>query len=169
VFGRDRCHDAPCGVGNRDAKWVRNFLSSGKGACERDARSAMRFVLPATWKAASGDAWQASMRNASARIRCAAVFALDASRREVHATVGVLSQPDATCACWRFAMFSRTIQCISSPAISRSEFVIVPVGLVWDTNCCCILWGNCIRHTIGGRFRSPPNHTPPAPSFEASQ
>jgi len=169
VFSRNRCHNAPCGVRNRDANWVRNFLSLGKGVCEWEARSAMQFVSPATWKAASGEAWQASMHRARAWIKYAAVFALDASRREVQATVGVLSQPDATCACWRFAMFSRTIQCISSPTISKSKFVIVPVGFFWDTNCCCSLWGNQIHHTIGGRFQSPPNHTPPAPSFEASQ
>jgi len=109
------------------------------------------------------------MRRASARIRCAAVVALDARRRDVHATVGVLSQPDATCACCRFATFSSTSQCMRSPAISRSEFVIVPVGFFWDTSWACIVCGNLMRHTIGGRLRFSQNHTPPAPSLDASQ
>jgi len=169
VFGRNRCHDAPCGDGNRDAKWVRNFVSSGKGAWDRDARSAMRFVAPAMWKAASGEDWHANIRSARARIKCAAVFAFDARRREVRATVGVLSQPEATWACSRLATFSRTSQCMSSPAISRSEFVMDPEGFFCDTSCVCMAWGKRMRHTIGRRFWFAPNHTPPAPNLDASQ
>jgi len=109
------------------------------------------------------------MCRASVHIRCAAVVALDARSCDVHVTIGVLLQPDATCVCCRFATFSSTSQCMSSPAISRSEFVIVPVGFFWDTSLVCIECGNLMRHMIGGRLRFSPNHTPPVPSLDVLQ
>jgi len=95
LLGRNRFQKMPCGSGNVRAKWVRNVLSLGNVLRERDAMSAMRFVLPGKWNAVSGDAWHASMWRASTQIRCATVGAFVASSHVVHATVGVLSHPVA--------------------------------------------------------------------------
>ena len=70
-------------------------------------------------------------------------------RRFAHATVGVLSQYIPMLACLRDvgAIDSRTSQVSSSPAISRSLIVIVPLGLESEMNNCCMSSGHSRRHT----------------------
>jgi len=109
------------------------------------------------------------MRKARIRRRWAATVDLVESSQVAHATVGELSQPAATWACARSATCSRMSQWHNKPAISRSELVSVPVGLSSDTRRHCISGGKGSRQTIGGRYRVPPNHTPPAPCLDASQ
>jgi hypothetical protein len=55
------------------------------------------------------------------------------------------------------------------PAISKSEFVIVPLGFWKEITLVLMSTGHSTRHTIGERYREPESHTPPAPNLEASQ
>jgi hypothetical protein len=99
----------------------------------RDAVSAIVFLMPAMETDTRGDASLAWMRRASARVRRPATLDLDELSLLVQLTVGVLSHHAATWT-WRSATTcSRTRKCNSMPAISRSEFVIVPVGFWKDT------------------------------------
>jgi hypothetical protein len=87
----------------------------------------------------------------------------------VQLTVGVLSHHAATCTCLRQTRCSNTRKCNSMAAISRSELVMVPVGLLDETTMARMSSGHSTRHTTGGSKRVPDNHTPPAPNLEASQ
>ena len=136
---------------------------------ERDAKSAIVFSTPGMCCVVSGDAWHSSMRNASVRSSFAAIGAFVERSRDAHATVGVLSHQQATCVCARSANCSNTSHWRSSPAISRSEFVIFPCGFASDTMSCWISVGKGTLQTIGGSALFRPNHTPPAPCLEASQ
>jgi hypothetical protein len=137
---------------------------------ERDAMSAMVLSIPAMDTHSSGLVRCRCCRSANARSRCPAITDLDEWRRAHHATVGVLSQNSPTWQCWRLigATHSSTSQARSSPAISRSEFVIVPFGLLEDTTFLVMSGGKAIRHTIGLMCVVPLNHTPPAPKAHAS-
>ena len=55
------------------------------------------------------------------------------------------------------------------PAISKSEFVIVPSGFWKEITLAWMSAGHSTRQTIGERYREPDSHTPPAPNLEASQ
>ena len=65
------------------------------------------------------------------------------------------------------AIFSRTSQARSSPAISRSEFDIDPF-LLTLLILFCMSCGHFKRHTVGWSCVDPPNQTPPAPVLHAS-
>jgi hypothetical protein len=54
------------------------------------------------------------------------------------------------------------------PAISRSEFVIVPVGLSNKTTCDRMSSGHCQQNSIGVHAESSPKITPPTPWLDAS-
>jgi hypothetical protein len=89
----------------------------------------------------------------------------------VHVTAGELSLPMAVwVACIAGPMWaSSTVSCSNTPAISRSEFVIVPPGFESETTESVTSLGHWTRHTIGWSSRWPPNQTPPAPQALASQ
>jgi len=161
--------DASCGNGNIELKCVRNAWLSGCDVVDCDTKSAIHFVSPGIWKVASNDASPASIHSAKALSRCAAIEAFVASRRDDHATVGVLSHPIATWVWATSAMTSSTSHWHSIPAISKSEFVSWPVGLDSDTIACWMSSGKVILHTIGGSGLLIPNHTLLAPIFDASQ
>jgi len=158
-----------CGNGNIELKCVRNVRLSGYVGVDCDATSAMRFISPGMWNVAKGDASPASMRNARALNRCAAIGAFVANKCDDHATVGVLSHPIAMWVCATSAITSSTSHWHSIPAISKSEFESHPVGFDSDTTACWMSGGKVIRHTIGGSGFLIPNHTPPAPVLDASQ
>ena len=86
-----------------------------------------------------------------------------------HDTDGLLSLRSRMCLCFKSpTMCSTMSQRRTRPAISKSEFVILPVGLLsvwsWDV----MLAGHLNRKTVGGHPLFMPNTTPPTPSPEAS-
>jgi hypothetical protein len=84
----------------------------------------------------------------------------------VHNTAGKLSQPIVVWAptiATGLRAASRTVSCSSTPAISRSELVRCPSGLVVDTTASVTSLGNWTRHTMGSRRCIQPNHPPQAP------
>ena len=84
-------------------------------------------------------------------------------------TDGELSLKSAMCLWQRsFAVPSMHSQRRRYPAISRSEFVILPLGLSKDTTSFRISSGHCKRNTVGGISESSPMTTPPTPWLEAS-
>ena len=107
---------------------------------------------------------------ASARSRCPAMIDLEDRSLSVHATVGVLSQKMPTWQYWSEcgAMCSSTSQAKRTPAISRSEFVILPLGFDVDTRFLMMSGGKAILQTIGFMCEEPLNHTLPAPKAHAS-
>lgn len=135
----------------------------------RDAVSAIMFRTPAMDQVWRGDAWFVCSLIASARTSLAATIDLDELSLLAQLTVGVLSHQAAACANCIGAMCSRTKNWPSSPAISRLEFVMLPCGFKNVTTRACISGGNSSRQTVSGRDLFPDIHTPPAPSFDASQ
>ena len=63
---------------------------------------------------------------------------------------------------------SRTSHCNRTAAISRSELVILPLGLSSLTAYLVIYYGNCTNQTILGYDPVAIIHTPPAPDAYAS-
>ncbi len=170
AFGRwHKVQEASCEIGKRFWNSVRNARCSGKETNDLDAKSAMTFNSPATCCVVMGEALQSSIRKASTRKIRAAFVAFVDRRRDAHATVGVLSHQHATCECAKSAILSRTNQCNNKPVISKSEFDIFPVLFASETMSFWISRGNTTRHTSGGSALFKPNHTPPAPSLDASQ
>lgn len=55
-----------------------------------------------------------------------------------------------------------------SPAISTSEFVMVPCGFDSDTIAFVISGGHCTQNTVGGTATFSPMIMPPAPNGDAS-
>ena len=137
---------------------------------EREAMSAISFAIPAMDWMMSGEALFARRRmDNAATIRCATFDLVDLSLL-VQPTVGVLSDHAAMCSCLsESTICSRTNQCRRRAAISRSEFVIPPVGFAAEQNSSCTVVGHSMRQTVGCRYLVPLNHTPPAPLLAASQ
>jgi hypothetical protein len=57
---------------------------------------------------------------------------------------------------------------ISNPAISKSEFVIVPEGFACDTIALVTLLGHAKQNTVGEHVESSPMIIPPMPWLDAS-
>ena len=116
---------------------------------ERDGRSAIKLVIPATWVVRSGAASVTRWRMASARIN----FPATVERLEVsfvaQDTVGVLSEKIAIVLCRSDPRHSRMSHASNSPPISRSEFVREPLGFVTDVSWFLISGGHCNRQTVG--------------------
>ena len=108
-------------------------------------------------------------RRARALRRWPAMMDLDALSLVAQATVGVLSQNKAMCLCFKVvgAICSRTSHASRSPAISKSEFEMVPFLLAFIM-VALISAGHSSLHTVGSRGVVPPSHTPPAPVLQAS-
>jgi len=114
---------------------------------------------PSCWCLLLHVAWLMEMHGSAAfgvwEFRVVALLSLPwlrAASLDAHATVGVLSHQQATCACVRSVHSSRTIQCSNKPIISRSKFEMEPLGL----SCVMVgFWtsgGNSTLHTMGGSF-----------------
>jgi hypothetical protein len=65
-------------------------------------------------------------------------------------------------------MVSSTSHVSSSPAISKSLMVMVPVGLDCEMRLSCMSWGHSRRQTCGVMECVPGSQTPPTPVFDAS-
>jgi len=154
--------------GNRNQVWnsVRKFFVSRNFWNAQDAKSAMPFFMPTMCKVVSGDAWHVLILTANILNSCAALTAFVDSNLEAHATIGVLSHQHATCVWAKLAKFSNTSQCKIKPSIWRSKFEMVPLELSYDTICAWISFGSLTHQTIGGKWHSKPNQTPPAPFLD---
>jgi hypothetical protein len=84
----------------------------------------------------------------------------------VHATVGVLSDQTPARTNRRSTSCCRAIWWRGTAAISRSELVRVPRGLVLETIWLVMVAEKGTRHTSGRRSRSPLIHTPLAPAAQ---
>lgn len=136
---------------------------------ERDGRSLMRLRSPGMWSSVSGDTCLSFRQRARARRSCDATFDPLAAIHRTQCTVGELLLKSAMCAPgsnWQTS--SITSQRRRKPAISRLEFVIVPVGLSVDTSACLISSGHSALNTVGVHLFASLIITPPTPCFEAS-
>ena len=136
---------------------------------ERDGMSVIAFSMPGMWRGVSGDVLASCRRSASARRSCIATDDCFEAIRVTHETVGWLSLKRATCAPSSSGqMASIASHSNSKPAISKSLFVNVPVGLVVETIAAVISAGHCIRNTVSGTGLFSPIMTPPTPAPDAS-
>ncbi len=108
-------------------------------------------------------------RSARAWIRCSATKDRLEARRVTHPMVGKLSLNSVR----RFSRRGPHTSSIAShsmrsPANSRSEFVMVPLGFLRDTTLVLIVFGHCHWKTIGVHADSSPKITPPTPWLDAS-
>jgi len=83
--------------------------------------------------------------------------------------VGVLSQPIAMWLCCRSTRHLSTSHCPNSPAISRSEFVIMPIGFFLEQMFSWMEVGNVMHHMMAGSCLLLPSQMPPAPCLDALQ
>jgi len=84
------------------------------------------------------------------------------ARRLTQPIDGELSPSIAMCFSWRGLHTPSIVSHNSNrPAISRSEFVMVPLGFSNDTNCEQMSSGHCHQKTVGVHADSLPNTTPP--------
>ena len=136
---------------------------------DRDGISASALSSPAMCKVVRGETRLRWMRNASARTNCIARTECFAASRCTQWTVGELSLKSATWLCasgWH--MSSIISHSIRSPAISRSELVIIPFGFVADTMLRETSSGHFRRNTVGVTGMFSPTMTPPNPWPDAS-
>ncbi len=109
-------------------------------------------------------------QSASAATKFAATMECRDASRVTQLTVGVLSLNSTIFFSFNLHInSSMTKNTNSSPAISRSEFVIVPFGLLSDFTFSVISLGHCSRTTVGGHSLFSPTITPPKPKDDASQ
>ena len=129
----------------------------------------MLFLTPARCTTSTGaaDALRCIMPNPLNSLPAVGPFDLSAIRFD-HATVGVLSEKTREDRCVISVCCSSTLNCNSTAACSRSEFVIDPLGFFSDTTCDTTSAGKSIFHTRGAMSLAPENHTPPAPVVHAS-
>ena len=136
---------------------------------DRDGMSDIAFCIPAIWSGVRGEARVTCRRSASARSSCIAIGDFFEAIRSTHDTVGVLSLYKAT---WHPSRSGHIASIAShrskSPAISRSLFVRVPVGLASEITAAVMSGGHCTLNTVSGTFLFSPIMTPPAPKDDAS-
>jgi hypothetical protein len=82
--------------------------------------------------------------------------------------VGKLSLSKVTRFSRRLSQPSITNHSITSPAISKSELVSLPVGLFRDMMSCFMSSGHSQQNTTGVHVEISPSTTPPAPCPDAS-
>jgi hypothetical protein len=102
-------------------------------------------------------------------MRCLAIKDCFKARHVTHPMVGELSLNNVI----RFSLRGPHSSSIashsrSSPANSRSEFVMVPFKFLSNTTLVLIVSGHCHRKTVGVHAKSSPKITPPMPWLDAS-
>ena len=136
---------------------------------DRDGMSVMELSTPAIWSGVRGEAFASCSRSASARTSWIATLECLAARRCTQWTVGELSLNNATCAFFNTGQtVSMTSHNIRRPAISRSEFVMVPRGFLSVTMLDVMSSGHWRQKTVGVTPLFSPRITPPRPDPEAS-
>ncbi len=129
-----------------------------------EGTSEMAFCFPSIWRAVMGHVFLAFNRSARAWTRCSAMRDRRDANRITQDTKGELSLNRAT----RFSKSGSqtsymTSQSRSTPAISKSEFVIHPVGLDVERTFDVISNGHFQRNTVGRQGVRSPITTPPTP------
>ncbi len=111
---------------------------------DREGMSVSELSTPAMCRGINGEALLSWRRNASARTSCIATFECFAVRRCTQCTIGELSLNSAT---WALVSEGHTSSITShsksNPAISKSEFVMVPFGLLTDQMSAVMSGGHC--------------------------
>ena len=134
-----------------------------------DGTSVMAFRLPSICSGVSGHACIVLSCSASAWTKCSATTDQRDANRVTQLTVGELSLNSVT-------RFSRSVghtplminHSISSPTISKSEFVIPPVGFADEIKFCLMSAGHSQWKTTGVHWVITPTTTPPTPWPDAS-
>ena len=136
---------------------------------EREGMSEIEFSTPGMCMGMMGDALANLSRIARTRNIAAAVAECREFIRCSHEIVGELSFNRPTCLLLRHGTTcSMTSQSNNPPAHSRSEFVILPLGLESDMTNARTSSGHSSRNTVGTTAKFSPTTTPPTPSFDAS-
>jgi hypothetical protein len=136
---------------------------------ERDGMSAILLRTPSMCSGVNGQVCVAFSRNASAWISCSATTDRLDANRVTKLTVGELSLNKVTRFSRRLSQTpSIASQSITSPAISKLEFVSLPVGLVEDTMSCFMSSGHSQWNTTGVHAVFSPSTNSPAPCPDAS-
>ncbi len=153
---------------------MRNLLSVLKCHCglvpkERDGISVMVFSFPLVCCGVSGQHRCVLSRRVRAAIRFAATIECRDDKHVTQLTVGVLLLNNVIiCSRKSHTISSMTRSTRSSPAISKSEFVIVPFGLLSDFTFLVMSSGHCKRTTMEGHSLFSPSMTPLNPNDDAS-
>ncbi len=136
---------------------------------ERDGMSAILLRTPSMCNCVNGQVCIVLSRRAKVWTSCSATKGrLDASL-VTQLMVGKLSLSKVTHFSRRLLqMPSITNNSITSPAISKSELVSLPVGLFRDMMSCFMLSGHSQQNTTGVHAEISPSTTPPAPCPDAS-
>ena len=167
--GRKTVQEAWLGSGNNELNRCEKSPSvlqchPGTDPNERDGMSVMAFRLPSMCSGVSGELCWICNRSASARMSCIATRECFAASRWTQCTVGELSLNNAMCASFNEGQTcSMTSHSRRSPAISRSELVRVPSGLLAETTLHEISCGHRKRNTVGGILLFSPMIIPPTP------
>jgi hypothetical protein len=141
----------------------------GKDLLKRDCKSLSvlqchRCSEPNERDGMSGEQRSSCRRSASARSSCMAIVDCRDAIRSTQCTVGELSLNSAT---WAPVSSGHVASIVSqssiSPAISRSELVMVPLGLCWETRAAETSGGHCRRKTVGTIDLFSPMMIPPTP------
>ena len=136
---------------------------------DRDGTLAMAFYLPSICNGVSGQACIFLSCNTRAWTRCSATTDQCDASQVTQLTVGELSLNSVTCFFWRVGHTPLiTNHSISSPAFSKPEFVIPPVGFADKIRFCLMSAGHSQQKTTGLHWVSSPNTTPPTPWPDAS-
>ena len=133
-----------------------------------EGTSEIALSLPSMWSVVKGHVLLFLIQRASACTKCSATSDLREARRFVHPTAGELSLKSATlfsCKGWHTA--SITNQRMRTPAISKSELVMVPVWFENNRTLVVTSFGHSQRKTVGMHCDVSPITTPPTPWLDA--
>ena len=134
-----------------------------------EGTSEIELSLPSMWSVVKGQVLLVLILRASACTKCSATSDLREARHFVNPTAGELSLKSATrfpCKGWHTATI--TNQRMRTPAISRSEMVMVPIGFENNRTLVVTSCGPSQRKTVGMHCDVLPITTPPTPWLDAS-
>ena len=173
-FSRKPVQEFCNGRGNKELNKVKKDVSdvqchAGVLPNDLEGTSEIKLRLPSMWSVVRGQVLLVLIRRASACTKCSAISDLREASRFVHPTAGELSLNSATrfsCNGWHTA--SITNHRMRTPAISKSELVIVPLGFENDRTLSVTSFGHSQQKTVGMHGDVSPTTTPPTPWLDAS-
>jgi hypothetical protein len=115
-----------------------------------EGTSEIELSLPSMWSVVKGQVLLVLIRRASACTKCSVTSDFQEARRFVHPTVGVLSLYSATrfsCKGWHTASIIN--QRMRTPAISKSELVMMLIGFEKDRTLAVTSFGHSQQKTVG--------------------
>ena len=134
-----------------------------------DGTSAISFLFPSMCDVTSGHAFFVFNRSAIVCTNCSATMDCFDASLFIQLIDGVLSPNNAIVFSVRSPPTpSITNHAITIPAISRSEFVILPPGFSAVFTSRVISIGHCHLKTVGTHLEFSPKTTPPTPWLDAS-